>query len=132
MHAYVPVAPDSAALGWSLDVEQDAEWLLLSIRPPDREFPPACPKTLAAEVWALLTKRNLKSIVLRMQFVRFLNSELLGQLVVLHKRVHANGGICRLAGLTVENQQVLQIAQLDGRFPQISNAHEAIAGNGSR
>lgn len=115
------------AEGWELDVERGPDWLFVRphlVSSRATETPP-----LAEQVWALLKENVTNRLVLELDQIRFLHSYLIGQLVALHKRIHTQGGIMRIAGLSAPNQDVLRTSQLDSRFPQYSNRADAVLGH---
>jgi anti-anti-sigma regulatory factor len=58
-----------------------------------------------------------------------LSSSLLGQLVMLHKRLYTQGGVLRLCGLSPDQQQVICSSRLEGRFPAYQNREQAVWGH---
>ena len=83
---------------------------------------------LAEDLWTIVQQHMVDRLILKMDRVVFLNSHLIGQLVLLHKRIHNNGGIIRLCGLTPSNEEVLHMAALDSRFPHYDCLDDAIRG----
>jgi anti-anti-sigma regulatory factor len=57
-----------------------------------------------------------------------LDSHLVTQLLWLHKRIQAQGGVFRLSELSAENEEVLQACGLEGQFPSHRNREEAVMG----
>lgn len=113
--------------GWSADVERGPDWLIVRLHPSaacDTETFP-----MAEYVWDLMRQHFATRLVLELDELPLLRSSLIGQLVLLHKRVHSQGGVLRLASLSDSNQSVLAMMRLDDRFPRYRNRHEAIAGN---
>lgn len=114
------------AEGWELDVERGPDWLF--VRPHlvgsrATETPP-----LAEHIWSLLELNVTNRLVLELDQIRFLHSYLIGQLVWLHKRIHTQGGIMRISGLSAPNQEMLRISRLDSRFPQYPSREDAVLG----
>lgn len=119
--------------GWRLDVERGPGWVFVTLAPPPDagalyayaggEIAP-----LAEDLWAIVQQHIVDRLILKMDRVTFLNSHLLGQLVLLHKRIHNSGGIIRLCGLTPSNEQVLHMAGLGNRFPHYDCLDDAIRG----
>ncbi len=112
------------APGWELDVRRGPGWLLVKLRNPDRDAADAPP--LADELWSLLQRHFVYRLVLDLDEVGLLHSYLLGQLVVLHKRVRDHEGVMRLCGVSPYNQEVLQVNGLDARFPAYESLVEAV------
>ncbi len=112
--------------GWELDVDQGSGWLFVKIRCPrqDRWEPPP----LADGVWRLLQQRVLLRLVLQLDEIEVLSSRLLGQLILLYKRISSRGGVMRLCGLSPGNREVLRLCRLDERFVCYRNRDEAVLG----
>lgn len=104
------------AVRWNYLVERGSDRLFVRLRSGEGETRPQ--EELAGDIWSLMDQHLVNRVVLELDEVEQLNSTLLGQLVLLHKRVHANGGIMRLSGLREDSQQVLRMFQLEDRFPR--------------
>lgn len=113
--------------GWALHVERGPEWLFVRVEAPAHGGIDAPP--LAQSLWSLLESHFTYRVVVELQDLRLLDSYLVGQLVLLHKRIHSHGGVLRLCGLSEHNQQVLRDCQLGGRLPHYGNREEAIWGS---
>ena len=57
-----------------------------------------------------------------------LNSHLIGQLLLLHRRIRDRDGLLRLCGLSEYNQRVLKMHGLLDRFPAYDSLEEAVLG----
>jgi anti-anti-sigma factor len=113
-------------------VERGPGWVFVALHSPPRSdsaswSDPHAP-SLAEDIWQILQQHMVDRLVLQMNGVDFINSQLLGQLVLLHKRIHNSGGIVRLCGLSAANEQVLHVAGVDSRFPHYDNLDDAIRG----
>ena len=114
------------APGWNLDVERGPDWLFVRLHcEPDHiwDSPP-----LAETLWSLLGQHFTMRLVLECEEMQLLHTTLLGQLVMLHKRVAQSGGLLRLSGLSRHNREVLQTCRLDGRLPNFADRNEAVLG----
>ena len=115
------------APGWELDVDRGPDWLFVRVRCPDmpgKDSPP-----LAETIWQLMTQQFCHRVVLELGEVRLLHSLLVGQLVLLHKRLAQHeGGMLRVCGLSPSNRQVLEMARLEKRFPNFENREQAVMG----
>jgi anti-anti-sigma factor len=117
----VEIAP-----GWELDVDREPNWLLVKLRSPD---PTASdPSSLAEALWELLQQHRTDHLVLELDQMPVLYTSLIGQLVLLHKRLCVHGGAMRLCGLSPHNQEVLHICRLDDRFPPYRTREDAVLG----
>ena len=114
------------APGWNLEVERGPDWLFVRIHClPDNiwDAPP-----LAETLWALVEQHFTYRLVLECDHLQLLHTVLLGQLVLLHKRLVVHGGTLRLCGLSQQNREVLRSCRLDGRFPVFTCRSEAVLG----
>ena len=112
--------------GWTVEIERGPDWLFISLQgcePFD-----ATGVDFAARVWHLVEREFVNRIVLEMDKVPVLPSELIGEIINLHARVTSQGGLMRIAGLSDENFAVLQACQLADRFPHYQNRQEAVQG----
>jgi len=85
--------------------------------------------SLADSVWAIVEQHFSHRLVVECDQLDQLNSYLVGQFLVLHKRVADQGGLMRLAGLTEANRRVLTAAHLESRFPRFDSRVEAVLGS---
>jgi anti-anti-sigma regulatory factor len=60
-----------------------------------------------------------------------LQSYLIGQLVMLHNRIHKQGGVLRLVGLSDRNHEILKICRLDAHFPKYQSCRDAVLCTGA-
>lgn len=111
---------------WSMDIERGPDWLFIRLHPPEDADLSSAP--LAESIWQQLQQHFTYRVVLEMNEVTKLPSWLLGQLVLLRKRIDQHGGLLRLCGCSAENQQVLQSARLGACFPRYSDRQEAVLG----
>lgn len=112
---------------WCLDVDRGPDWLFVRVAEQPREAEDAPP--LADTLWSLLEQHFTYRLVLECDALRTVNSNLIGQLVLLHKRIYKHGGLMRLAGLSDDNFEVLRQARLDRNFPRFYNRAEAVLGH---
>lgn len=115
------------APGWQVDVDHGPNWLFVKVKQSDEavwDTPP-----LAEQLWALLREHFVDRLVLELDELEVLTSYLVGQLVLLHKRICSGGGIMRVSGLSQRNQEVLRVCRLDGRFPRYPTRQEAVLGS---
>jgi anti-anti-sigma factor len=112
--------------GWKLDVERGPDWLFVRLHgSPDADLEG---EPLAEQLWSLLEQHFIHRLVVEMDDVPALRSNLIGQLVLLYKRIHLKGGMLRICGLTEQQRQVLRTTRLDDRFPCYSTREEALMG----
>jgi len=114
------------APGWQLELERGPDWLFVRIRRPDTEADDSPP--LADRIWWLLEEHFTRRLVLELDELDVLCSYLIGQLVLLHKRIAVGGGMLRLCGLSENNRQVLRFCGNGTGGPQAA----ALSGEGNR
>ena len=114
------------ARGWPLTVERGPDWLFVQLERPSSDADHEPP--LAGRIWELLRQHFVNRLVLELDEVDRLESHLVGQLVLLHKRIHTDGGMMRVCGLSPSNQQVLKLSRLADRFPNFADRDTAMAG----
>ncbi len=114
------------APGWELKVDRGPDWLWVKIEHPEPygvDTPP-----LAEEIWSQLERHFVYRLVLDMGDVEVIDSYLIGQLVMLDRRIREHGGLLRLAGLNPFNRDVLRTHGLDKRFPLYGTLTDAVMG----
>jgi len=112
--------------GWKLDVERGPDWLFVRLHGPpggDAEGEP-----LADQLWALLEQHFIHRLVVELDDVPAVRSCLIGQLVLLYKRIHQQGGMLRISGLNEAQRQALRSTRLDERFPCYQTRTDAVMG----
>ena len=112
--------------GWSIDVDRGPNWVFATLHGPANGDAEGV--AIAEELWSVLDNSMIYRLVLDMHEVPLLRSYLIGQLVMLHKRITAHGGVMRLAGMSNDNQTALAASRLDSRFPQYGTREEAVHG----
>jgi anti-anti-sigma regulatory factor len=112
---------------WAVEIDRGPDWLFIRLRPPGDtqvgEFP------LAETIWQRLDQAFCHRVVLELYEVPHLRSWLIGELVKLHKRVVATGGMMRLCGLSPQGEESLRACRLADRFPAYRNRTEAVMGH---
>jgi anti-anti-sigma regulatory factor len=109
---------------WDFEVERGPGWLF--VRPRPHGSSESDKPTFAEQVWALLQQNFTNRLVLELGEVDQLDSHLVTQLLWLHKRVHAQDGLIRIAELSAENEEVLWSCGLEGQFPSHRNREDAV------
>lgn len=114
------------APGWSLEVERGPGWVFVDLSClPEHEW--ECPP-LAERIWSLLEQHFCYRVVLDCSRLAALHSWIVGQIVLLHKRVASQGGVLRLCGLSEHNREVLRATRLGDSFPHYCDRTEAVMG----
>ena len=110
-----------------LDVERGPDWLFVRLHAPDVKIEG---EPIAEQLWSLMEQHFINRLVVELDDVPALRSYLIGQLVLLYKRIHERGGMLRICGLTDVQRQVLRTMRLDERFPCYENRAAALMGSG--
>jgi anti-anti-sigma factor len=114
----------ASTAGLSFDVDRGPDWIFVRVSPPEAvavESP-----QLAEAVWTLLEQNFVYRVVLELDRIQLLRSYMVGQLIMLAKRVHAHGGVLRICGLSSVNQDVLRCCQLAEQLPNYRDRGEAV------
>lgn len=114
------------ASGWNLAVDRGPDCLFVTLLEPAVDALEAPP--LADTVWRLMEEHLTHRLVLEMQHVPMLSSYLIGQLVLLNRRLQAQGLLLRLCGLSPAAKESLITLHLDSRFPSYQDRTEAVMG----
>lgn len=114
----------ATASAWELEVDRGPDWLFVKVCVPKNfrgEDPP-----LADLVWEQLQQHFVYRLALELDDVPLMHSFLLGQLVILQKRIAEHGGVMRVCGLSPMNQRVLEMHGLDHEMPNYGDRTEAV------
>jgi anti-anti-sigma factor len=111
---------------WDFDVERGPDWLF--VRPHRLSKGDLGSLRFADEVWHLLEQHLMHRLVLEMDDVGHLDSNLVGQLLSLFKRIHAHDGMMRVCALSAANEDVLHACRLESHFPRYADREEAVMG----
>ncbi|MHB8901924.1 MAG: STAS domain-containing protein, partial [Thermoguttaceae bacterium] len=83
---------------------------------------------LADLVWEQLQQHFVYRLALELDDVPVMHSYLLGQLLVLQKRILEHDGVMRVCGLSPLNRNVLEMHGLDHQLPNYCDRNEAVMG----
>ena len=114
------------APGWSLEWQRVGDWLQVHVMCQagnNLDDPP-----LAENVWSVVQEAALYRLVLDFSQVETLRSYLIGQLVLLQKRICGRGGLIRLSGMSERNRETLHHCRLDDHLPCAGTFDEAVRG----
>ena len=114
-----------AAHACEVDVDRGPDWLF--VRPRGKTFM-GREAELAEQIWGLLEQSTTHRLVLEMDDIELLVSSLIGQLILLQKRIEIQCGMMRVCGLSAANQLALETCSLGGYLPQYQDRTEAVMG----
>ena len=115
------------APGWALDAERGPDWLYVRVIGPVAFTSDEIP--LAEHVWALMEQHFVNRVVLEFDDTPVLYSRLIGELVLLQKRITTNGGLIRLCGLNQAGQASLRACRLETQLPSFADRGAAVMGH---
>jgi hypothetical protein len=108
----------------ALDVRRGPDGLFVKVDRLGRRGATLVP--LASQIWGLLIQHFTYRLVLDLSRIDLLNSELLGQLILLEKRICGKNGILRLCGLSSHNKDVLARCHLQDCLPVYGDERDAV------
>jgi anti-anti-sigma factor len=108
---------------WDVAVERGPDWLFVRLHPGSFE-----PEHVGEKVWSLADRHFIYRVVLEMEDVEMLPSWLIGQLVVLQKRLLQRGGAMRLCALNDNCAEALHFCRLDQALPTYECREDAVKG----
>jgi len=106
-----------------IEVDRGPDWLFVRLHPDQQRL-----DQVADRLWSVLNKHFIYRLVLEMDDVEMIPSQLMGQLVMLQKRVLQHGGALRLCGLSPQCEQALHFCRLDQALPHFANREDAVHG----
>jgi anti-anti-sigma factor len=109
---------------WGVEVDRGPDWLFMRLRPGKQE-----PEGVADKLWSLADRHFTYRLVLEMNDLDMIPSRLMGQLVVLQKRVLQRDGALRLCGLKDDCEQALHFCRLDQALPSYECREDAVMGH---
>ena len=112
---------------WGVDVDRGPDWLFVKIH-PGKEYP----GDMGDKLWKLADRHFVYRLVLEMDEIDQIPSQLMGELVMLQKRILQRDGVLRLCGLSPRCAEALQFCRLDQTLPNYESREDAILGQRQR
>ena len=109
-----------------MEVVRGPDWLIVRVRLEPHEA-----DRFAERIWELVEKHFVYRLVLEMDDIEFMPSVLMGQLVMLQKRLLQHEGSLRLSGLNANCEEALHFCRLDHTLAHFDSRAEAIHGSDS-
>jgi anti-anti-sigma factor len=120
---------EQLATGWHVELtDRGPDWLFIRLHVDGDSYYGA--PNIADRVWSVLQQHFVYRVVLEMEEVEFLSSHLIGQLIMLQKRVLQHGGALRLCGLSPSCQDVLRVCRVITILPAYESRTDAVMGRG--
>lgn len=114
------------APGWRICTDVSQDWIFLRVVCSDPEAD-GCPP-IAETAWSLAEKHGVIRLVIELEASAGISSYVIGQLLLLHKRCHLNGGVVRLCGVTADQYSVIKLMRLADRLPNYPSREAAVMG----
>jgi anti-anti-sigma regulatory factor len=112
--------------GWILDVDEGPEWLFLRLR---REGEASTSEPPLAEcAWRIADEHRKNRLVFELGEGTALNSFIVGQLILLHKRAQLAGGVFRICCFRDSDHALLRTLRIADRFPNYAGREQAVLG----
>ena len=115
------------AAGWQIEVERGPEWLYVRLF-PDKDATHD-PVPLADTLWKVMESEFTYRLVVEMDNISLLYSHILGELVLLSRRVAEHGGLLRISGLSQSNLNVLKCTRLETYLACYDSRADAVMGH---
>jgi anti-anti-sigma factor len=120
------IAMQELASGWTIETERGPDCLFIRLHGPQTLETDA--RDLVEPLWSHLEQHFTYRLVLELNDVTILRSNILGALVQLQKRITEHGGLMRICGLSKQGQEILRATQLDTCLAQYRSREEAVMG----
>lgn len=112
---------------WTCDVLRGPDCLIIRLHVPrDAGDNPH----LAQEIWQRMQNHFVYRLVLDLQDVPTLRSQMIGQLLCLREKILDHDGMLRLCGLSDTCRRTLKKTNLDERLAYYSSQADAVMGRG--
>ncbi len=105
-------------------VDRGPDWLFVRLDASEENI-----DGLADRLWSLLDQHFIYRLVLEMDDVDFLPSRMMGQLIMLQKRVMQHDGALRLCGVSPSCAEALHLCRLDRALPSYRSRVDAVQGH---
>ena len=112
---------------WGVEVDRGPDWLFVRLHPGKAE-----PEGVADKLWSIADRHFIYRLVLEMDELNMIPSRLMGQLVMLQKRMLQRQGALRLCGLNDDCEQALHFCRLDSALPNYESREDAVMGRRHR
>jgi anti-sigma B factor antagonist len=120
-----PPAPEPPPTPGGLVITPDGDALVVSFQ-NTKILDAAVIETIGQELYALVDERACRKIVLDFSHVKFLSSQMVGVLILLHQKVAGIKGRLLLCAVNSDLQKLFQLVRLDRVLPIMPDRHTAL------
>lgn len=111
-----------------MEVERGPNWLFVKLRPHGKPLDRV--PQIADKLWAIASRHFIYRLVLELDELETMPSELMAQLVLLQERLSQCDGALRICGLSPDCEVTLTDCQVNSALPNHSTRAEAVMGSG--
>jgi anti-anti-sigma regulatory factor len=111
-----------------MEVERGPNWLFVKLRSngaPLNKVP-----HMADKLWSIASRHFVYRLVLELDELKSMPSDLMAQVVVLQERLLQCGGALRICGLSPECEETMHECQMETALPNHPSRTEAVMGSG--
>ncbi len=113
--------------GLEMNVDRGPNWLFVKLRSKDESLQE--PSGIADKLWSISSRHFIYRLVLELDDLEKLPSDVMGQLVLLQERLAGCGGALRICGLSPECAEALESCHLESALPNHATREEAVMGS---
>lgn len=114
--------------GLKMEVERGPNWLFVKLRSHDKPLDKV--PQIADKLWSIASRHFIYRLVLELDELETMPSDLMGQLVLLQERLSQCDGALRICGLSPECEETLHDCQVDTALSNHPSRAEAVMGSG--
>jgi anti-anti-sigma regulatory factor len=112
--------------GLELNVDRGPNWLFVKLRA--RDAAPTEVPQFAEKLWSISSRHFIYRLVLELENLEELPSDMMGQLVMLQERLAQCGGALRICGLSPECEETLNNCHIDSALQNHPSRESAVMG----
>jgi hypothetical protein len=113
--------------GLELNVDRGPNWLFVKLRAKD-EAPKNVPQ-IADKLWSISSRHFIYRLVLELDDLEEMPSDMMGELARLQSRLAQCGGALRICGLSAECEEALHDCHLESALPNHASREAAVMGS---
>lgn len=112
--------------GLKMEVERGPNWLFVKLRSQGKPLEKV--PQIADKLWSIASRHFIYRLVLELDELETMPSDLMGQLVLLQERLAQCDGALRICGLSPECEETLHDCQVDTALPNHPSRADAVLG----
>ncbi|MCC7475745.1 MAG: hypothetical protein IT425_10135 [Pirellulales bacterium] len=112
--------------GLELNVDRGPNWLFVKLRSREEPFDEV--PHIAEKLWSISSRHFIYRLVLELDDIAEMPSNMMSQLVMLQERLSQCGGALRICGLSPECEETLHDFRLESALPNHPSREAAVMG----